>query len=84
MFDRLEDMLAKYEELMAELNDPQLALDQARYKMVMKEQANLSPIVEAYRAYKKAQETIEESEEMLGCESDEEMRELLKEELAGA
>jgi peptide chain release factor 1 len=84
MFDRLEDMLAKYEELMAELNDPQLALDQARYKMVMKEQANLSPIVEAYRAYKKAQETIEESEDMLGCESDEEMRELLKEELAGA
>ena len=84
MFDRLEDMLAKYEELMAELNDPQLAMDQARYKMVMKEQANLSPIVEAYRAYKKAQETIEESEEMLGCESDEEMRELLKEELAGA
>ena len=84
MFDRLEDMLAKYGELMAELNDPQLALDQARYKMVMKEQANLSPIVEAYRAYKKAQETIEESEEMLGCESDEEMRELLKEELAGA
>ena len=84
MFDRLEDMLAKYEELMAELNDPQLATDQARYKMVMKEQANLSPIVEAYRAYKKAQETIEESEEMLGCESDEEMRELLKEELAGA
>ena len=84
MFDRLEDMLAKYEELMAELNDPQLALDQARYKMVMKEQAILSPIVEAYRAYKKAQETIEESEDMLGCESDEEMRELLKEELAGA
>ena len=84
MFDRLEDMLAKYEELMAELNNPQLALDQARYKMVMKEQANLSPIVEAYRAYKKAQETIEESEDMLGCESDEEMRELLKEELAGA
>ena len=84
MFDRLEDMLAKYEELMAELNDPQLATDQARYKMVMKEQANLSPIVEAYKAYKKAQETIEESEEMLGCESDEEMRELLKEELAGA
>lgn len=84
MFDRLEDMLAKYEELMAELNDPQLALDQARYKMVMKEQANLSPIVEAYKAYKKAQETIEESEDMLGCESDEEMRELLKEELAGA
>ena len=84
MFDRLEDMLAKYEELMAELNDPQLATDQARYKMVMKEQANLSPIVEAYKAYKKAQETIEESEDMLGCESDEEMRELLKEELAGA
>ena len=41
MFDRLEDMLAKYEELMAELNDPQLALDQARYKMVMKEQASV-------------------------------------------
>ena len=69
---------------MLEMNSPDLASDPDRYRKLMKEHAELTPIVEAYKAYKKALETIEESEEMLGSESDEEMRELLKEELADA
>lgn len=84
MFDRLEDLLIRYEELLLELNSPDLASDQDKYRRLMKEHADLTPLVEAYKAYKKAQETVEESEEMLGAESDEEMRELLKEELASA
>lgn len=84
MFDRLDDLLIRYEELMLELNSPELAMDQERYRKLMKEHAELTPIVEAYKAYKTAQDTIVESIEMMEGETDEEMRELLKEELASA
>ncbi len=84
MFDKLDDLLIRYEELLLELNSPELAMDQERYRKLMKEHAELTPIVEAYKAYKVAQETIAESIEMLEGETDEEMRELLKEELASA
>ena len=56
----------------------------ARFRSLMKEQNDLAPIVEAYKEYKKCNETIEDSLAMLEEESDEEMRELLKEELADA
>ena len=84
MFDRLEDLLIRYEELLAEMNNPDLAQDQERFRRLMKEHADLTPIVEAYKAYKEAKNTEAESLEMLESENDEEMRELLKEELAGA
>lgn len=81
MFDRLEDLLQRFEELMLELNDPSIANDQERFRKLMKEQANLTPIVEAYREYKQCKDTVEESLAILDEESDEEMRELAKEEL---
>ena len=84
MFDRLDDMLIHYEELMLELNNPSVAEDQNRFRKLMKEQADLSPIVEAYSQYKKAKQDIEDSVALLEEESDEEMRELAKEELADA
>ena len=81
MFDRLEDLLQRFEELMLELNDPSIANAQDRFRKLMKEQANLTPIVEAYREYKQCRDTVEESLAILDEESDEEMRELAKEEL---
>ncbi len=75
MFDRLEDLLQRFEELMLELNDPSIANDQDRFRKLMKEQANLTPIVEAYREYKQCRDTVEESLAILDEESDEEMRE---------
>lgn len=84
MFDKLEDILIRYEELMRELGDAQIAVDQERYRRLMKEQAELAPVVEAYAAYKKAVQTSKDSIEMLEEENDPEMRELLKEELADA
>lgn len=84
MFDRLDDILIHYEELLQELNNPYLAEDQNRYRKLMKEHADLTPLVEVYKEYKAAQQTIEESLEMLEEENDEEMRELLKEEMAQA
>ena len=52
MFDRLDDILQHYEELMLELNNPSVTEDQRRFRKLMKEQADLAPIVEAYKAYK--------------------------------
>lgn len=84
MFDKLEDLVAKYEELLNELNNPEIVNDQARYKKVMKEQNDLSPIVEAYKEYRQAKKDVEDSLAILDSESDEEMRELAKEEMNDA
>ena len=84
MFDRLDDLLIRYEELMEELNSPDVAMDQNRFRKLMKEQSDLTPLVEAYREYKKSKETVEDSLMLLEEETDEEMRELAKEELADA
>lgn len=81
MFDKLEDLLIRYEEIMSELNEPTVAEDQNCFRKLMKEQSDLTPIVEAYREYKQAKQNVEDSLAMLDEESDEEMRELAKEEL---
>ena len=82
MFDRLEDLVRRYEEITNELTEPSVVNDQNRFRKLMKEQADLQPLVDAYIEYKKCQETVEDSLAMLESESDEEMREMLKEELA--
>ena len=84
MFDKLDDLLIRFEEIMGELQEPDVVNDQTWFRSLMKEQNDLAPIVEAYKEYKKCNETIEYSLAMLEEESDEEMRELLKEELADA
>ena len=84
MFDKLEDLLIRFEEIMGELQEPDVVNDQARFRSLMKEQNDLVPIVEAYKEYKTCNETIDDSLSMLEDESDEEMRELLKEELSDA
>ena len=81
MFDRLEDLVLRFQEIQDELSDPMVVSDQNRFRKLMKEQNDLSEIVEAYRAYKAAKEGIEESLALLDEENDEEMRELAKEEL---
>ncbi len=84
MFDKLEDLLVRLEEILSELNEPGVANDPARFQKLMKEQSELQPIVDAYKEYKACQQTVEESLMMLDEESDEEMREMLKDELADA
>ena len=81
MFDKLEDLLIRFEELMSELSEPGVANDPARFSKLMKEQSDLTPIVEAYKEYKQCKQNIEDSLAMLEEESDEEMKELAKEEL---
>ena len=81
MFDKLEDLLIRYEEIMSELQEPGVADNQERFRRLMKEQNDLTPIVEAYKEYKACKQAIEDSLAMLEEETDEEMRELAKEEL---
>lgn len=84
MFDRLEDLLIRFEEIMGELNEPSVTANQERFQALMKEQSSLTPLVEAYREYKKCRQDIEDSLVMLEEENDGDMREMLKEELNGA
>ena len=81
MFDKLEDILLRFEEIMNQLSEPDVANDTNRFRKLMKEQSDLAPIVESYKEYKQAKQNIEDSLAMLEEETDEEMRELAKEEL---
>ncbi len=81
MFDKLEDTRLRYEEVLNELSEPDVLNDQNRYQRLMKEQADLEPVVEKYKEYKAAKDGIADSLAILDEENDEEMRELAKEEL---
>ncbi len=81
MFDKLDDILIKYDELTMNLNDPQVINDNQRFRKMMKEQSDLTPLVETYKEYKENKKTIEDSLAMLEEESDEDLKELAKEEL---
>ncbi|MDO4490213.1 MAG: peptide chain release factor 1 [Lachnospiraceae bacterium] len=81
MFDKLEDILHHLEELLLRLNEPGVTDNPAEFQRLMKEQAELQPIADAYTAYKKAQQTVEDSLDLLREETDEDMRQLLKEEM---
>ena len=84
MFDRLDDILRRFEELNMQLSDPGTVSDPDSFRRLMKEQSELLPLVETYRAYRDAQTAEQDSLELLESENDPEMRELLKEELSDA
>ena len=82
MFENLDDIVIHYEEVMAELGSPEVANNQDRFKKLMKEQADLLPLVETYTAYKNAKAAQTDALEILDTESDNDLREMAKEELA--
>ncbi len=84
MFEQCADVCKHFEEIQAELASPNVASDQNRFRKLMKEQSDLQPLVDAYRAYLKAGRDREDALLMLEEEKEEEMRSLLKEELADA
>jgi peptide chain release factor 1 len=81
MFDKLEDLVDRLDTLNNQLTDPDIVSDQNKFRKLMKEQSELTPIVEKYKEYKDAKQTIEDSLLMLEEENDEELREMAKEEL---
>lgn len=84
MLDRLDDLIKHYEELQTELANPDVAQDPGRYRDLMKEVNRLTPLVEAYRSLQEARAVESDSLQILDEESDEELREMAKEELASA
>ena len=81
MFDRLEDTVNRYEDITAELGNPDVVNDQEKFRKLMKEQSNLAPLIENYTEYKNCKKNIEDSLAILDEETDEELKEMAKEEL---
>ncbi len=84
MFDKLEDILLRLDEIHKSLSLPDAAADSAAFQKLLKEEAELAPVAQTYQDYKKTGQIIEDDLTLLGTEKDEEMREMLKEELAEA
>lgn len=81
MFDKLDFILEKYEELSLKVSDPDIINNQKLWQKHIKEMGEMEPIVNKYREYKKAKEAVAEAREMLDS-GDAELRELAKMELA--
>ena len=84
MFEHLEDVVMRNKELLNMMSEPEVANDSARLQKVMREQGDIAPIVEAYEKYKTACVTVDDSLTMLEEESDEEMRQMIKDDLSQA
>ncbi len=82
MLDKLEAIETKYEDLTRQLSDPELLADQSRYPKVAKQHRDLEEIVAKYRQLKSIEKGLADSKELLDLESDEEMVELARLELA--
>ncbi|WP_368646424.1 peptide chain release factor 1 [Alkalibacterium putridalgicola] len=80
MFDRLEDVENRYDELNELLSDPQVISDTERLMNLSKEEASLRETVATFRKYKEVVSELEDTEEMLNDSLDKEMEELAKEE----
>jgi len=81
MLERIEELTIKYEELGIMINDPDVIADQAKWRTLMKDYSDMTPIIEKYNALKEAQQTASEALEMLESEKDEDFRSMLKAEL---
>ena len=82
MLEKLADLEKKYIELNEKINDPETIADQNLWRNLMKEHSDLTPIIEKYREYKTAENAVSDALEMLDAETDEEFRQLLKDELS--
>ncbi|EIO1327874.1 peptide chain release factor 1 [Listeria innocua] len=82
MYDRLQAVEDRYDELNELLSDPDVVSDPKRLRNLSKEQSGITATVETYREYKNVNEQIDETRELLGEKLDDEMREMAKEEFA--
>lgn len=78
MFQKLEDVEKRYDDLTVKISDPEVIAQNKEWQKMMKEHSDLAPIVEKYREYKKIEQSIKDNEEML---SDPELKELAQEEI---
>lgn len=83
MFSKLEEVESRYEQVNMSLQRPDIASDQKQYRALMKELAELEKIVIVFRDYKKKKASLEANKQLMTAETDNEMRELLREEIKG-
>src|SRR6516162_3196177 len=81
MFERLEQIEARYEELTLALASPEIIGDSAKYQKTAKAHSEITPVVEKYREFKDLKKGIAESRAVLEDEKDPEMRAYAQEEL---
>ena len=78
MFEKLEDVEKRFEEVSKKISDPEVIARQSEWQKLMKEHAAMVDVVEKYREYKKANKDLEQAKEML---NDKELKELAEMEI---
>ena len=81
MFDRLNELEIKFVELSETISDPEVIADTNRWRGLMKEHSDLTPVIDAYREYKRLRDQVEDAKKLLNEESDEDLRQLAKDEI---
>ena len=81
MFDKLDFIVEKYEEMSMKVSDPEIIANQPVWQKYIKDMGEMEPIVKKYEEYKKAKDGLRDAKEILEMESDEEMRDLAKMEI---
>ena len=81
MFDKLDFIVEKYQELSLKVSDPEVINDQPVWQKYIKEMGEMEPIVKKYEEYKKAKEGLRDAKDLVENETDEEMRDLAKMEI---
>ena len=80
MFDKLDEVKQRYDELNSMLADPSLTSDPGQFRKIAREQAHLQEVVDAYTRYRGVREELEENRELLG-DGDDAIREMAREEI---
>lgn len=81
MFDKLNELETKFAELSEAISNPSVVSDTNRFRILMKEHSDLTTIMDSYREYKRLGEQVEDAKALLNEESDEDLRQLAKDEI---
>lgn len=82
MFENLDSVVDKFKDLEVKVANPEVIADMENWTKLMKEHADLEPVVNKYLSYKDNLKNLEEDKELLGTTGDSEMEELLKDEIS--
>ena len=82
MFDKLDALEERFALVSEKISDPEVIADQDSWRKYCKEHSDLTPIVEKYKEYKAAKQTIADDKEMLEAGQDKEFKEMIKLEMA--
>lgn len=84
MFDKLESLEERYSTLSEQISDPEVIADQDTWRKLCKDHSDITPIINKYREYKQAKQTIHDDKEMLSAGQDKDFEEMIKLELSEA